>query len=118
MRLTNFFVCSFFSPAAFVSVLCDQLVFSPLFIGTFLSSLTILDGKLSEVVSRLKSGWLDSLLLNWKIWVPCQLVNFRFVPQNYQVLFANMVALVWNTGLSYMANREKKVNEGKTAVKA
>ena len=29
--------------AAFASVLCDQLVFSPIFIGTFLSSLTVLE---------------------------------------------------------------------------
>ncbi|QDZ19434.1 Mpv17/PMP22 family protein [Chloropicon primus] len=98
--------------AALVSVLCDQLVFSPVFIGTFLSCLTCLEGKPAEIIPRLKAGWLDSLVLNWKIWVPFQLVNFRFVPQNYQVLFANLVALIWNTGLSFIANKSKKEEGG------
>lgn len=64
---------------------------------------------------RLKAGWWDSLLLNWKIWVPCQLVNFRFVPQNYQVLFANFVALIWNTGLSFIANKKEETGGEKAA---
>ena len=95
--------------AAFVSVLCDQLVFSPLFIATFLTSLTCLEGRPSEIIPRLKQTWVDSVVLNWKIWVPAQAVNFRFVPQNYQVLFANLVAVVWNTGLSFVANKKEEV---------
>ena len=72
-------------------------------------------GKPTEIIPRLKAGWWDSLLLNWKIWVPCQLVNFRFVPQNYQVLFANFVALIWNTGLSFIANKKEETSEKKAA---
>ena len=72
-------------------------------------------GKPTEIVPRLKAGWWDSLVLNWKIWVPCQLVNFRFVPQNYQVLFANFVALIWNTGLSFIANKKEGTGGEKKA---
>ena len=99
--------------AALVSVLFDQLVFSPVFIGAFLSALTCLEGKPDQIKKRLEQGWWDSLLLNWKLWVPFQMINFRFVPQNYQVLFANVVALIWNTGLSFIANKK----EEKVAVK-
>lgn len=42
--------------------------------------------------------------------LPC-----RFVPGNLQVLWANMVAIVWNVVLSYLSN--KAVTEDTTVAK-
>ena len=36
-----------------------------------------------------------------------RVINFRFVPVHHQVLFANVVALVWNTYLSFATNKVK-----------
>ena len=33
------------------------------------------------------------MVANWKVWVPFQFLNFRFVPVNLQVRAANVIAL-------------------------
>ena len=35
----------------------------------------------------------------------CRVINFGFVPVQHQVLFANFVAVIWNTYLSYATNQ-------------
>jgi protein Mpv17 len=39
---------------------------------------------------------------NFALWIPAQIVNFSLVPLNYQVLFGNVVALLWNVYLSWV----------------
>jgi hypothetical protein len=43
----------------------------------------------------------DLLVSNWMLWIPAQAINFRFTPVKFQVLFTNIVALVWNSYLSF-----------------
>lgn len=38
------------------------------------------------------------------VWPPLQLINFTFIPVQYQVLYVNICNLFWNTFLSFMAN--------------
>ncbi|XP_047323263.1 protein SYM1 [Impatiens glandulifera] len=90
---------------ALIRLLVDQCVFSPIFIGVFMTSLMILEGRSSQVVPKLKQEWVSSLIANWQLWIPFQFLNFRFVPPQFQVLFANVVALVWNVILSYKAHK-------------
>lgn len=91
---------------AFLRLLLDQFVFSPIFIGVFLSTLLTLEGRPSEVVPKLQQEWFSAVLANWQLWIPFQFLNFRFVPQQFQVLAANVVALAWNVILSYKAHKE------------
>ena len=39
------------------------------------------------------------------------------MPQNYQVLFANIVALAWNVGLSYTSHRTTDDDEEEVKAK-
>ncbi|XP_048529372.1 protein sym-1-like [Triticum urartu] len=87
-------------------LLLDQFVFSPVFIGVFMSLLVTLEGKPSLVVPKLKQEWFSSLIANWQLWIPFQFLNFYFVPQKLQVLAANFVALAWNVILSYKAHKK------------
>ncbi|CAL5356757.1 unnamed protein product [Camellia sinensis] len=91
---------------AFLRLLLDQFLFSPLFIGLFLSTLVTLEGRPSQVVPKLQQEWFSAVLANWQLWIPFQFLNFRFVPQQFQVLAANVIALVWNVILSYKAHKE------------
>ncbi|CAA6657013.1 unnamed protein product [Spirodela intermedia] len=93
---------------ALVRLLLDQFVFSPIFIGVFLTSLVTLEGRPSQVVPKLQQEWFSSVIANWKLWIPFQFLNFWVVPQQFQVLGANFVALVWNVILSFKAHKEVK----------
>ncbi|KAH7511696.1 hypothetical protein FEM48_Zijuj12G0010100 [Ziziphus jujuba var. spinosa] len=95
---------------AFLRLLLDQFLFSPIFIGVFLSTLMTLEGRASQIVPKLQQvvfkEWISSVLVNWQLWIPFQFINFWFVPQQFQVLAANFVALIWNVILSFKAHRE------------
>ncbi|KAH7690864.1 Mpv17/PMP22 protein [Dioscorea alata] len=91
---------------AFVCLLLDQFLFSPIFIGVFLSLVVILEGRPSQVVPKLKQEWPSSMVANWQLWIPFQFLIFRFVPQQFQVLATDFVALAWNAILSFKAHRE------------
>ncbi|KAJ8759760.1 hypothetical protein K2173_009861 [Erythroxylum novogranatense] len=91
---------------AFLRLLLDQFLFAPSFIGIFLSTLVTLEGRPSQVIPKLQQEWVSSVFANWQLWIPFQFLNFRFVPQQFQVLAANVIALVWNVILSFKAHKE------------
>ncbi|KAH9607742.1 hypothetical protein KSS87_008969 [Heliosperma pusillum] len=91
---------------AFLRLILDQLFFAPIFVGVFLSASMTLEGRSSLVVPKLQQEWFSSVLANWQLWIPFQFLNFRFVPQQFQVLASNFVALVWNVILSFKAHKE------------
>ncbi|KAJ6756556.1 PEROXISOMAL MEMBRANE PROTEIN 2 PXMP2 MPV17 [Salix purpurea] len=70
---------------ALLRLLVDQFVFSPIFIGVFLSTLVTLEGRPSQVIPKLQQEWFSAVLANWQLWIPFQFLNFRFVPQQFQV---------------------------------
>ena len=82
----------------------DQLVFAPCFLAVFIASLFTIEGNASAVVPKLKQDWSSTVVTNWKIWVPFQFLNFRFVPVNLQVGAANIIALAWNTYMSWVTH--------------
>ena len=58
-----------------------------------------------RALASVADDWWPAVTANWKLWIPAQLVNFAIVPLHFQVLFANGVALVWNTYLSHITHR-------------
>ena len=57
-------------------------------------------------LAEVQAKWWPAVVANWKLWVPAQLINFGLVPLHFQVLFANGVAVAWNTYLSWATHRE------------
>lgn len=91
----------------------DQLCFAPLFLPTFMMNLMMLEGRpYAEAFPKLQKDLPGALVTNWCLWVPAMLVNFRFVPLKYQVLYSNMVGFVWNTYLSWKTQEEGEGDEG------
>lgn len=81
---------------------CDQILFAPLFLSTFMTSLMALEGKDLSNAPRVLERDLPSIIVsNWTLWIPAMFVNFKFVPLQWQVLCSNCVGLVWNIYLSW-----------------
>ena len=41
-----------------------------------------------------------SLVANWRVWLPAQLLNYALVPPHLRVLFGNAVSICWNMTLA------------------
>jgi len=82
----------------------DQALFAPLFIGSIVSAIMAMEGHATEIPTKLRNDLFTIVQSNWMLWVPFQFVNFRFVPVNLQVLAANVVALAWNTYMSWASH--------------
>jgi len=97
----------------------DQLAFAPVFLATFLSALFAIEGNTDKLPNKLKQDLFPTVVANWKIWVPFQFLNFRFVPANLQVGAANVIALAWNVYLSWASHKKvpEVVIEGKNTKK-
>ena len=80
----------------------DQICFTPVFVPTFMTSLMILESKPFDDIQRvLQRDVSDVVVSNWALWIPAMLINFRYVPGPWQVLFSNCVGFVWNIYLSW-----------------
>ncbi|GLI61596.1 hypothetical protein VaNZ11_004014 [Volvox africanus] len=90
---------------ATIQLLLDQGVFAPVFLATFISVLFTIEGKPHLIKPKLEQDLLETVKVNWVLWIPAQYLNFRFVPPNLQVLTANVVALIWNTYMSFQSHK-------------
>jgi len=53
---------------------------------------------------KMRRSYWTALKMNWKVWTPFQFININFVPVQFRVLFANMIALFW---YAYLASVRK-----------
>uniref|UniRef100_A0A0A9XQD2 Mpv17-like protein 2 n=2 Tax=Lygus hesperus TaxID=30085 RepID=A0A0A9XQD2_LYGHE len=86
-----------------IKVLLDTLVFSPLQICTFFSTMGLLEkSDVSEVRAEIYEKGRLLYLFEWMVWAPLQVVNFYFLPAKYRVLFDNSFSLVYDIFVSYV----------------
>jgi len=78
----------------------DQCVLTPGAVMVFFGSMALLEGKPQEVVPRIGAGYIPTLLRNWSVFVPTQIINFWLVPPHLRFLVVSIVSLFWNTYLS------------------
>jgi hypothetical protein len=94
---------------AIKKLLVDQLGASPLIMLGFYPAINLVEGRsMSHAIQDLKEKYVATMIANYKIWPPANLINFLFVPIQYQVLWANFVSLLFNAVLSYLHNSYKK----------
>ncbi|XP_044052857.1 peroxisomal membrane protein 2 [Siniperca chuatsi] len=86
-------------------LLLDRLVFAPGFLLLFYFVMNILEAKgWGDFEKKMKGSYWTALKMNWKVWTPFQFINIIFVPVQFRVLFANMIALFW---YAYLASVRK-----------
>ncbi|XP_006874132.1 PREDICTED: peroxisomal membrane protein 2 [Chrysochloris asiatica] len=94
------------SPLAGVRrLLLDRLVFAPAFLFFFFFVMNLLERKdMTAFSAKMRQGFWPALQMNWKVWTPFQFININYVPVQFRVLFANLVALFW---YAYLASLGK-----------
>lgn len=92
--------------AALARLFLDQALFAPCFVTLFLSSLFLLNGTPELIVPKLRQDLLSTVTANWVLWLPGQFINFRFISPKFNLLFSNIIALVWSTYLSWAGSRK------------
>ncbi|KAF8529852.1 hypothetical protein JB92DRAFT_2782666 [Gautieria morchelliformis] len=85
-----------------VRVGLDQVVLSPVAVVFFFSSMTFIEGKgIEEAKKRVSAAYFPTLLRNWGVFLPTQIVNFAIVPAHLRFGVVGVVSLFWNSYLSY-----------------
>lgn len=88
-----------------IKVVIDQFVQAPIFTVLIFFFLGILEGKsIDSIKSQLDRDYKDTMLANWKLWVPATMVNIAFCPPILRVLFLNCVFFFWSIFLSLKLN--------------
>ncbi|XP_051909586.1 protein Mpv17 isoform X2 [Hippocampus zosterae] len=91
--------------AAIKKMLIDQLCFSPCFLGAFLSLSGVLNGlSVEQNVAKLRRDYTDALISNYYLWPPVQIANFYFIPLHHRLAVVQVVAVAWNSYLTWKAN--------------
>ncbi|XP_014442885.1 peroxisomal membrane protein 2 [Tupaia chinensis] len=86
-------------------LLLDRLLFAPAFLLLFFFVMNFLEGKdTAALASQVRRSFWPALRMNWRVWTPVQFVNINYVPLQFRVLFANLVALFW---YAYLASLGK-----------
>ncbi|KAM4712763.1 mitochondrial inner membrane protein Mpv17 [Anableps anableps] len=92
--------------AAMKKMLVDQLCFAPCFLGAFLCISGALNGlTVEENIAKLKRDYTDALISNYYLWPPVQIANFYFVPLHHRLAVVQIVAVAWNSYLTWKANK-------------
>lgn len=91
-----------------VKVIIDQFVQAPIFTILIFYFLGLLEGKSMEgVKDQLNRDYKDTMLANWKLWLPATVVNIAFCPPIFRVLFLNCVFFFWSIFLSLKLNNDE-----------
>eukprot|EP00525_Craspedostauros_australis_P003332 CAMPEP_0198133428 /NCGR_PEP_ID=MMETSP1442-20131203/59556_1 /TAXON_ID= /ORGANISM="Craspedostauros australis, Strain CCMP3328" /LENGTH=228 /DNA_ID=CAMNT_0043794545 /DNA_START=270 /DNA_END=956 /DNA_ORIENTATION=- len=94
-----------FTPTTGIKVVIDQFVQAPIFTVLIFGFLGFLEGKsLDAIKQQLGDDYADTMVANWKLWVPATVVNIAFVPPILRVLYLNCVFFFWSIFLSIKLN--------------
>lgn len=86
--------------SAIKRVACDQILFAPLMIAAFFAFTLFMEGKTNKIQDKLRLDLLPTLLANFTVWIPAQLINFSVIQPQLRVLWANMIGFFWSVYLS------------------
>jgi peroxisomal membrane protein 2 len=95
-----------FSATTGIKVVIDQFIQAPIFTVIIFAFLGTLEGKsIDDIKTQLKEDYTDTMVANWKLWVPATMVNIAFCPPILRVLFLNCVFFFWSIFLSLKLNK-------------
>ncbi|KAI1208461.1 uncharacterized protein F4807DRAFT_152547 [Annulohypoxylon truncatum] len=94
-----------------VKIVVNQMIFTPTFNSYFFGSQALLAGDSladtwDRIVRTVPVSWMNA----WKLWPAVLAFSFTYVPIAYRSVFSGVVAVGWQTYLSYL-NRQAEIEE-------
>ncbi|GIY83892.1 protein Mpv17 [Caerostris darwini] len=87
-------------------MMVDQVLFTPCFLGCFLSISGLLQLQPWTIIkAKIIKEYFEVLKTNYMLWPGAQLITFYVIPLQYRIIFVSFVALLWNTYLASQANQ-------------
>jgi len=97
------------TPTTGIKVVIDQFVQAPIFTVLIFVFLGFLEGKNIDAINKqLENDYKNTMIANWKLWVPATAVNIAFCPPIFRVLYLNCVFFFWSIFLSLTLNKEQE----------
>lgn len=88
-------------------VAVDGFLFGPLDLLVFFTYMGFSTGKsVPQIKEDVKRDFLPAFLLEGGVWPVLQVVNFRFVPVRYQLLYVNFFCILDSCLLSWIEQQE------------
>ncbi|KAE9396338.1 hypothetical protein BT96DRAFT_958225 [Gymnopus androsaceus JB14] len=97
--------------AVIYRVFLDQAVLTPAAVGFFFGSMSVMEGKPQEAIPRIQAAYVPTIIRNWGVFIPTQIINFSVVPPHLRFVVVSVVSLFWNTYLSLANAQQKKAPE-------
>lgn len=82
----------------------DQVVYASFGTALFFATITTLEGHPGAVPDVVAAKFFPTLAANYTIWPIAHMVNFRWVPSQYRLLYNNVVSIGWLALLSVIAH--------------
>ncbi|CAJ0574576.1 unnamed protein product, partial [Mesorhabditis spiculigera] len=83
---------------------------APMFSGTTIIGTALLEGKtLRSAVKEYCTKYPQIFILDLCTWPPFQFINFWFLPNQWRVLYTNVIQLCYNTVMSYIKHHDEKL---------
>jgi len=88
-------------------VAADGIIFGPFDLFVFFTYMGFSTGKnVAQVKEDVKRDFLPALILEGGVWPIFQVVNFRYVPVRYQLLYVNVFCLIDSAFLSWIEQQK------------
>ncbi|GLB38070.1 putative peroxisomal membrane protein PXMP2 4 family protein [Lyophyllum shimeji] len=87
----------------------DQGALTPVAVAFFFGSMSTLEGKPLEAVERIQAAYVPTIIRNWGVFLPTQIINFALVPHHLRFVVVSVVSLFWNTYLSAVNAQQQKL---------
>ncbi|KAI3438018.1 hypothetical protein D9Q98_000461 [Chlorella vulgaris] len=96
----------------------DQLVWGPIMTLIFFALLKTLEGHPDLILTTIQQRFWPTMIANYAVWPLAHLINFRYVPSDWRILFNNVIAIGWTTYLSFTCGGPSVVSPGGVEVAA
>lgn len=80
----------------------DQVIWAPAMTVIFFAVVKLLEGHPEGIVPTVLEKTMPTVVANYMVWPLAHVINFKYVPRDFRILYNNSVSIAWLTWLSLL----------------